>query len=1116
MKRDAISLSLDLGSEQLVDNFAGGGGASTGIEMAFGRAVDVAINHDGEALAMHQANHPTTRHYREDVFDIHPGFVTSEQPIGLAWFSPDCFPAGTLILTDRGYRVIEAIREGDMVLTHAGRYRRVYATMSARKQVHEIDIQGVPTIRVSAEHPFYARAMTNVWDNTNRRYARTLAAPEWVSVRDLRVGAADMNAAGGDRHFCATPCTFPALPIPVVAGRGITVDERLMWLAGRYVGDGWSRVTAERAELVIICGKSEAAALREKLNVWPREGARCGFGEIAWHERDTATAYQFSTSHRGLVEWLRAEFGHGGGVKSFPAWTLGCSEGLRRALLEGYVSADGSDLRVKGFSVTETVTISRALAFSTKALAESLGYTAQVFGPRKNSREIEGRLVDAKPTYLARWRTEPKRQQTVRDELHNWSRVQRVSGAITEMVVFNLSVEDDETYIADGIVVHNCKHHSKAKGGKPREQKIRGLAWVTLKWATFQAPRCIALENVEEFQDWGPLDEDGRPIKSEKGRTFRAFIDALTTGLAADHPDVQEIYETLGADFPMQRLHAGLGYKLEFRVLRACDLNVPTIRKRLYVFARRDGLPIVWPAPTHGNPKSEAVRAGKLKPWRTAAECIDWSVPCPSIFERARPLKDATLRRIAKGIMKFVVNAADPFIVTYYGDKAGEFRGSAVDEPLRTQSTENRFALVSPTLMHVTHHGADRTAGIDAPLATVTGANRGEQALISAHITKMRTGSIGSDLGEPLHTVTAGGEQARPGTGNAMGIVAATLVKQNFGDTPCQDAAAPLHTITTQGNKFGILQADLEKIPTFDEWISATKELGGTRQEYDRIYGCDDLAAATLIQTGYGEREGQEPRVPGLDKPLGTVVAGGGKHAVVSAFLAKHYGGVVGTGVDVPTGTVTTTDHHSLVTAQLVGCGGRAGQSRPRDISEPAATITAKADTTVVTSHLLKLRNNQFGQDNREPMPTITAGGGHVGEVRALLQKYHGADALGIVTINGEQFAIVDIGMRMLTPRELARAQGFPDSYILDPMVERNRETGEIRLAQATPTSESVDNPHMVRTRKGKNAKPVWVKAPLSKSAQVRMIGNSVCPPVAAAIIRANFAHEQQMAGVAA
>jgi DNA (cytosine-5)-methyltransferase 1 len=499
----------------------------------------------------------------------------------------------------------------------------------------------------------------------------------------------------------------------------------------------------------------------------------------------------------------------------------------------------------------------------------------------------------------------------------------------------------------------DCKHFSKAKGGKPVSKKIRGLAWIALRWAAKVKPRVIMLENVEEFQTWGPLAADGKPDAKRRGRTFRSFVNALRTQ----------------------------GYVVEWKELRACDYGAPTIRKRLFLVARRDHLPIVWPAPTHGDPKSDAVRSGKLLPWRTAAECIDWSIPCPSIFERARPLKDATLRRIAKGIMKFVVNAADPFIVSYYTAE-DRFRGAALQEPLGTTTTANRFAVVSPTLMHVTHHGADRTADIDAPLATVTGAHRGEQALVSA----------------------------------------------------------------------------------------------------------------TLIQTGYGERAGQAPRAPGLNKPLGTAVAGGVKHAVVSAFLAKHYGGVVGTGVDVPTGTVTTTDHHSVVTAQLVGCGGRAGQSRPRDANEPLATVTSKADTAIVTSHLLKLRNNQFGQEDREPMPTLTAGGGHVGEVRAFLIKYYGNDKdgqslraplgtipthdrFGLVTIQDEDYVIVDIGMRMLTPRELARAQGFPDSYVLDPIF---------------------------------NGKP------LSKSAQVRMIGNSVCPDVATALIVANFAHEKQMAGAAA
>ena len=534
----------------------------------------------------------------------------------------------------------------------------------------------------------------------------------------------------------------------------------------------------------------------------------------------------------------------------------------------------------------------------------------------------------------------------------------------------------------------DCKHFSKAKGGKPVSKKIRGLAWIALRWMLKVKPRAVMLENVEEFVTWGPLIEtsDGEfvPDPSRKGEIFKAFIGMLSTGIDADHPALAEACEVLdiALDSAFARsLVRGLGYAVDWRELRACDFGAPTIRKRLFLVARRDHLPIIWPTPTHGDPKTQAVKSGKLLPWRTAAECIDWSIPCPSIFERKRPLKDATLRRIAKGIMKFVVNSDDPFIVKFSQNSTGQ----TLDEPFHTvMAGAPRFGVVVPTVMHITHQGSDRTRTADVPLSTITTANRGEQALISA----------------------------------------------------------------------------------------------------------------TLIQTGYGERPGQEPRVPGLDKPLGTVVAGGVKHAQVTAFLAKHYGGheTPGASLDDPMSTATSRDHHALVTAQIVGCGGRAGQSRPRDASEPMATITSKADSTVVTSHLLKLRNNQFGQSNDDPMPTLTAGGSHVGEVRAFLIKYYGEggqwqdvrepmhtiptkDRLGLVTIHGEDYAIVDIGMRMLTPRELARAQGFPDSYVLDPEFD------------------------------GK---------PLTKSSQVRMIGNSVCPDVATALILANFAHEKQMSGVAA
>lgn len=460
----------------------------------------------------------------------------------------------------------------------------------------------------------------------------------------------------------------------------------------------------------------------------------------------------------------------------------------------------------------------------------------------------------------------------------------------------------------------DCKHHSKAKGGKPRDKRIRGLAWIVIKWAKLVRPRVIMLENVEEFQDWGPLTSDGKPCPTRKGMTFSRWLRSLENR----------------------------GYRAELRELRACDYGAPTTRKRLFIIARRDGLPIVWPKPTHGAPKSKEVRSGKLKPWRTAAECIDWSIPCPSIFDRTKPLAENTLRRIAKGIRRYVIEAAYPFIVP------------------------------------VTHHGSDRLHGIDEPFRTITAANRGEMSLASPFITtyygdKRPEDVRGIDLREPLKTQT---------TENRHAIV-----------------------------------------------------------------------SPTLIQTGYGEREGQSPRVPGLDKPLGTVVAGGIKHALVNAFMAKHYGGVVGfdPATD-PMHTVTATDHHALV-----------------------------------TSHLAKLRGTNVGHGADEPLQTIAAQGTHFAEVRAFLVKYYqtgtpatvddpaptitSKDRIGLVTVAGQDYAIVDIGMRMLTPRELFRAQGFRDDYVIDPAV---------------------------------NGKP------LSKTAQVRMCGNSVCPPIAEALVRANFAHERK------
>lgn len=274
----------------------------------------------------------------------------------------------------------------------------------------------------------------------------------------------------------------------------------------------------------------------------------------------------------------------------------------------------------------------------------------------------------------------------------------------------------------------DCKHFSKAKGGKPVEKKIRGLAWVALRWAAIRQPRVIMLENVEEFVTWGPLveGEDGkmRPCPKRKGREFNAFRNAL------------------------QR-H---GYQVEHRELRACDFGAPTIRKRLFLIARRDGLPITWPAQTHGNPKSDAVKAGRLKPWRTAAECIDWTLPTPSIFERTRPLAEATCRRIAKGIVRYVIEAAQPFIVGV-GGRAGQSPERSVLKPFQTITAKADAAIVVPVFTEHANASNPRCMPADEPLRTIC-AGGTHFAEVRAFLVKYYGTDQDPRLEEPLHTVT--------------------------------------------------------------------------------------------------------------------------------------------------------------------------------------------------------------------------------------------------------------------------------------------------------------------------------------------------------------------------
>jgi DNA (cytosine-5)-methyltransferase 1 len=561
----------------------------------------------------------------------------------------------------------------------------------------------------------------------------------------------------------------------------------------------------------------------------------------------------------------------------------------------------------------------------------------------------------------------------------------------------------------------DCTHFSIAKGDVPRRQEIRSLAWAVVRWAAAVRPAVIILENVSEFRSWGPLGKDGRPVKNRMGATFLRWRAKLQK----------------------------LSYVVDLAVLNARDYGAPTARKRLFIVARRDGLQIRWPAPTHGP---------GLLPYRTAAECIDWSLPCPSIFERKRPLAEKTQWRIAQGIRRFVLENPRPFIVQMsHGQWAKDGtprRGRpahGIDETLGTVTASNDFGVVAPVLATIDQRGAGARANTDpqAPLPTTVTKNR--HALVA-----------------PVLAATGGPERA--GRPRGIDTPAATVLPRDK-----RILVAPSLVKVNHGKREARAASVQEPLAT----VTATQR-------------GDALVLPTLMQIGYGERDGQAARVPGLEKPLGTVVAGGGKHALVGAFLAKHFGGVVGQELEQPASTITAKDHHALVSAVMVEPGQRHGRGT-RDAEEPLSTVVAKDRHAIAAASLVKLRGECHGADVEEPAPTITAGGTHVAEVRAFLTAFYGegsvgqrADAplrtvtakhrLGLVTVEGTEYQIVDIGMRMLEPHELLRAQfgRFAEAYDLG--------------------------------------------AARTKAGMVRLIGNSVCPEVAEAVVRANVVDQEQEA----
>ncbi|WP_300727286.1 DNA cytosine methyltransferase [Pseudomonas sp.] len=555
----------------------------------------------------------------------------------------------------------------------------------------------------------------------------------------------------------------------------------------------------------------------------------------------------------------------------------------------------------------------------------------------------------------------------------------------------------------------DCTHHSQAAGGQPRKREIRNLSWIGLKWAGMKRPRVISLENVKQILQWGRLvakrdKATGRvmtldqvPHPTSKGKTVNRVADPGER-VPVDNQFLVPDPKRRGSTWRrFVALLEGMGYVVEWKVIKACDFGAPTSRERLFMIARCDGQPIVWPEPTHAKNPGK----GQQK-WRTAAECIDWTEPSKSIFDRPKSLAEATLRRIAKGMMKFVINNTAPFIVPI-ANWSGETVQSA-DEPLRTITSWPRggsFAMTSPVFAPATHHGSDRVNDPGAPLPTITCANRGELTLISpimvaaahgegkpggaqrwgdgsrfagdplatitasgghsiaaAHLVKFRFADEGKALDEPLPTITSGGNYKRPaGAAHAMGVSTVFMAQMNggFNTTAAKSIEDPMTTVTNTGSQQQLVTANLV-------------HLRGNCDARD------------------------------LNDPLHTISAGGTHHGLMTAFLERQFGASVGQPVDEPAPTITA------------GGGGKSS------LVELQLSPEIEAGALRVAAFLISYYGTSDAGDIAAPAATITT-----------------SDRLALVTvtIKGTPYVIVDICLRMLQPAELYKAQGFPADYII-------------------------------------------------------------------------------------
>lgn len=977
-----------------VDLFCGAGGMSSGLLEAFHHlkipCALTAINHWPTAVETHTLNHPKVKHICEDISNVNPRKLFGEGEVQVLVGGPSCFVAGTLILTQKGLIPIENIKRGDKVLTHKGRWKKVTHIFPKRlAKTCILSGHGHQGLETTPEHPFYSKRYEKKYPGVNAEGKRPnpqirLIGEFWPTAKTL----------GEKKYRWSAPSYVPPLPIPSPEFPGIQLDENFFFFLGVYIGDGYTNTNGK--EIHISEGYHKSEETFEILSKTRAMKDRTGT-PLNWYPEKATTAARLSTCHSSLNKWLNQNFNRGCENKNLPGWMFGIPNNWKQAFLEGYRHSDGCEHKHRS-----TISSCRKeLAIGVKLLLASLKYPGTYYKTINSGSEINGRKIKGGPLHTTGWTTNLQRKTFWEDDIHIFTRVTKYKETNTFKEVYNFEVENDNSYIADGIITHNCISHSAARGGRPLDcDQDRATPWCVIRWAESTLPEVIIIENVPQFQLWGPLvrklcdvttstpkipyklwakKQKANDLPHSKNDWNTQVKPTKTTSKKLQWvPDKKREGETFHA---WTKCLEALGYRVDWRVICTANYGDPTTRRRLFVQATRGRRKPVWPNPTHHeNPiaMEDDLFSKELRPWIPTYDIVDWSLQGRSVFNRPNPLVDKTMRRVWIGFQRYSLpniiaaeqnnhkkGETSDFLIKYKGT------GTAEDilKPITTiQANGKHHGLAEIEIKDdfiVRLHGQSTVEDIHKPTSTVE--SRVKHYLAKSEAKKSQfTGEI---------------RQIQPLDGEPF------LIQISHGNSRPSD----------NNRRARSIQNPLPSLTGSPEWAVGETEL--------------TVKEGYVLHTNHGDSPtGNHSRVKPLEDTFPTVCGNREEIALATPELGlPSYVTTIDNqgrkGVHPSGGVRSTKDTVSTITSKARHALIEGNAHQVPTTGLPKRTITYyKGQTTVTTGTIPCL--SEFNPE-KEGLPS------------------EGKFYVQVFTTLYE----VDIKLRMFEPHELAQAQGFPKSY---------------------------------------------------------------------------------------